>query len=163
MSPALNDKFSDMALQTRQCDQNMQQNNVPNTSTYLCYEVAKLWILYVAVPDRNQILFHRVFRAHHRVRRAIALSFRLGQSSYALRGRIRYSCVYIALMSPTLSGSSALQQIEQWTACNSISMVQVSLRDTTYTGRLHTWRQQWMKKEKDKGVVLITVCNSRYS
>ena len=68
--------------------------------------------IYVAVPDRNRILFHRVFRAHHRVQCAIALSFRLGQGSYALRGCIRYSCIYIVCISPTLSGSSALQSIK---------------------------------------------------
>ena len=67
---------------------------------------------YVAVPDRNQILVHRVFRAHQRVQRATALSFRSGRGSYALRGRIRYSCIYIARMSPTLSGSSALQHVK---------------------------------------------------
>ena len=66
----------------------------------------------MAVPDRNRILFHHVFRAHHRVRRAMALSFRLGRSSYTLRRCIRYSCVYTARMSPTLSGSSALQRIK---------------------------------------------------
>ena len=31
--------------------------------------------IYVTVLDRNRILFHRVFRAHHQVWRAIALSF----------------------------------------------------------------------------------------
>ena len=66
----------------------------------------------VAVPDRNRILVHRVFQAHQRVQRATALSFRLGWGSYALRGRIRYSCVYIARISPTLSGSSALQRVK---------------------------------------------------
>ena len=55
---------------------------------------------------------HRVFRAHQRVQRATALSFRLGRGSYALSGCIRYSCVYIARMSPTLSGSSALQRVK---------------------------------------------------
>ena len=55
----------------------------------------------MAVPDRN-----------HRVRRAVALSFHLGRGSYALRGCIRYSCVYIVRMSPTLSGSSALQCVK---------------------------------------------------
>ena len=65
---------------------------------------------YVAVPDRNRILVHHVFRAHQRVQRATALSFCLRRGSYALRERIRYSCVYIAHMSPTLSGSSALQR-----------------------------------------------------
>ena len=69
------------------------------------------------VPDRNRILVHRVFRAHQRVQRATALSFRLGRGSYALRGCIRYSCIrysciYIARMSPTLSGSSALQHVK---------------------------------------------------
>ena len=68
--------------------------------------------VYVAVPDRNRILVHRVFRAHQRVQRTTALSFRLWRGSYALRGRIRYSCVYIARMSPTLSGSSALQRVK---------------------------------------------------
>ena len=42
----------------------------------------------------------------------IALSARLGRGSYTLHGRIRYSCVYIACMSPTLSGSSALQHVK---------------------------------------------------
>ena len=67
---------------------------------------------FVAVPDRNRILFHHVFRAHHRVRRATALSFHLGRGSYVLSGCIRYSCIYIARMSLTLSGSSALQRIK---------------------------------------------------
>ena len=66
----------------------------------------------VTVLDRNRILFHCVFRAHHRVRRAKALSFHLGRGSYALRGRIRYSCIYTARMSPTLSRSSALQCVK---------------------------------------------------
>ena len=66
----------------------------------------------VAVPNRNRMLFCRVFRAHHRVRRTIVLSFHLGRGSYTLRGRIRYSCIYIVHMSLTLSGSSALQSIE---------------------------------------------------
>ena len=66
----------------------------------------------MAVPDRNQILVHRIFRAHQRVKCATAQSFRSGRGSYALRGCIRYSCVYIARMSPTLSGSSALQHIK---------------------------------------------------
>ena len=29
-----------------------------------------------------------------------------------IRGRIRYSCIYIARMSPTLSGSSALKRVK---------------------------------------------------
>ena len=62
----------------------------------------------MAVPDRNRILFRRVFRAHHWVWRGVALSFRLERGSYALRRRIRYSYIYIARMSPTLSRSSAL-------------------------------------------------------
>ena len=71
---------------------------------------------YVAVPDRNQILFHCVFRVHHQVWHTIVLSFPWGRGSYTLRaglirteggahthwGRgsyalhrdIRYSCVY---------------------------------------------------------------------
>ena len=75
------------------------------------------------IPDRNRILFHCVFRAHHRVRRAIALSFHLGRSSYALRRHIRYSCIYIVRMSPTLSGSSVLQRVKLGDAleiCNGI-------------------------------------------
>ena len=68
--------------------------------------------LFVAVPDRNRILVHRVFRPHQQVQRATALSFRLGRGSYALRGRTRYSCVYIARMSSTLSGSLALQRVK---------------------------------------------------
>ena len=68
--------------------------------------------IYVAVPDRNRILFRSVFRAHHRVWCAIALSFHLGRGSYALCGCIRYSCIYIVCISPTLSGSSALQRIK---------------------------------------------------
>ena len=67
---------------------------------------------YVTVPDRNRILVHRVFRAHPQVQQATALSFCLGRSSYALRGRIRYSCIYIARMSPTLSGNLALQHVK---------------------------------------------------
>ena len=66
----------------------------------------------VAVPDRNWILVHRVFRAHQWVQCATALSFCLGRGSYALCGRIRYSCIYIARMSPTLSGSLALQRVK---------------------------------------------------
>ena len=66
----------------------------------------------MAVPDRNQILVHRVFRAHQRVQRATELSFRLGRGSYALRGRIRYSCIYIARIIPTLSESSVLQRVK---------------------------------------------------
>ena len=68
--------------------------------------------IYVAVPDRNRILFCRIFQLHHRVQRAIALSFRLGRGSYVLHGRIRYSCGYIACMSPTFSRSSALQRVK---------------------------------------------------
>ena len=67
---------------------------------------------YVAVLDRNRILFRLVFREHHRVRRAIALSFCLGRGSYALCGCIRYSCIYIVCMNPTLSGSTALQRVK---------------------------------------------------
>ena len=66
----------------------------------------------VAILDRNRILVHHVFRAHQRVQRATALSFRLGRGSYMLRGHIRYLCIYIARMSPTLSGSSALQRVK---------------------------------------------------
>ena len=68
--------------------------------------------IYVAVPDRNRILFHCVFGVHHQVRCAIALNFCLGWGSYPLHGRIRYSCVYIAHMSPILSGSSVLQHVK---------------------------------------------------
>ena len=68
--------------------------------------------IYVAVQDRNRILVHRVFRVHQRVQRATALSFRLGQGSYAQCGRIRYLSIYIARMNPTLSGSSALQRVK---------------------------------------------------
>ena len=43
---------------------------------HMCYEAASLQVVYVAVPDRNRILFRCVFRVHHRVWRAIALKFR---------------------------------------------------------------------------------------
>ena len=33
------------------------------------------WNTHVAVPDRNRILFRRIFQVHHQVWRAIALSF----------------------------------------------------------------------------------------
>ena len=66
----------------------------------------------MAVLDRNQILVHRVFRAQQRVQRTTALSFCLGWGSYALLGRIRYSCIHIARLSPTLSGSLALQHVK---------------------------------------------------
>ena len=69
-------------------------------------------VIYVAVPDRNRILVHRVFWAHQRVQRATALRFRLGRGSYALCGHIRYSCIYIVHMSPTLSGSSVLHRVK---------------------------------------------------
>ena len=59
-----------------------------------------------------EYLVHRVFRTHQQVQRTTALSFRLGWGSYTLCGRIRYSCIYIARMSPTLSGSSALQRVK---------------------------------------------------
>ena len=36
----------------------------------------------------------------------------LGTGLYALRGHIRYSYIYIACMSPTLSGSSVLQRVK---------------------------------------------------
>ena len=36
----------------------------------------------------------------------------LGWGSYVLRERIRYSCIYIACTSPTLSESSALQHVK---------------------------------------------------
>ena len=79
---------------------------------HLAFYIALPPFTYVAVPDRNRILVHRVFREHQQVQRATALSFRLGRGSYALSGRIRYSCVYIARMSPTISGSSALQYVK---------------------------------------------------
>ena len=37
--------------------------------------------IYVAVPDRNRIIFRRIFQPYHQVRCAIALSFRLGRGS----------------------------------------------------------------------------------
>ena len=58
----------------------------PHTSN-LNSEFFRYIYVYVAVPDRNWILFHWVFRAHHRVWRAIALSFHLIclQSAYESR------------------------------------------------------------------------------
>ena len=47
----------------------------------------------LAVPDRNWILFCRIFRVHHWVWHAVALSFRQGRGSYVLRRHIRYSCI----------------------------------------------------------------------
>ena len=82
------------------------------TVEIFAYALNNPWEQYLAVPDRNRISFRCVFRAHHRVRGAIALSFCLRWGSYVLRGRIRYSCIYIARMSPTLSGSSALQHVK---------------------------------------------------
>ena len=70
--------------------------------------------MYVAVPDRNRILFHRVFRAHRSptlARNSAKLTLGAGLIC-VLCGRIRYSCIYIVHMSPTLSGSSALQHIK---------------------------------------------------
>ena len=49
---------------------------------------------YVPVPDRNQILFCRVFQAHYRVWRTIAFSFCWRWVSYALYRCIKYSCIY---------------------------------------------------------------------
>ena len=62
--------------------------------------------LNVAVPNRNQILFRRIFQAHHRVWCAIALNFHWGRGSCALHKCIRYLCIYTSCMSPALSRSS---------------------------------------------------------
>ena len=61
--------------------------------------------IYVVVPDRNRILFRRIFWVHHWVWRTIALSFRWERGSYTLHRCIRYSCIYTLRMSPALSGS----------------------------------------------------------
>ena len=62
--------------------------------------------LNVAVPKRNQILFCRIFQAHHRVWCAIALNFHWGRGSCALHRCIRYLCIYTSCMNPALSRSS---------------------------------------------------------
>ena len=60
----------------------------------------------VAVPDRNQILFCMSHISSASLSLTCYSAKLLG--SYTLRRCIRYSCVYIARVSPTLSRSSAL-------------------------------------------------------
>ena len=98
-------------------------------------------LAFVAVLDRNRILFHCVFRAHHQVRRTIALSFRLGWGSYALCGRIRHSCVYVAHMSLTLSGSSALQRVKLGDALE----IRNGIIFNFYSGLPHLYFEQVLK------------------
>ena len=95
--------------------------------------------IYVAVSCRNRRLFRRVFRVHHWVRRAIALSFCLGRGSYVLRGCIRYSCIYIAHMSPTLNGSSALQRIK----LSDTLEIRNGIIFDFYTGLPHIYIYMW--------------------
>ena len=66
----------------------------------------------MGVTDRNRILFHRVFRAHHWVWCAITPSFCRGWGSYVLNRCIRYSCICTLHMSPALSGSLARKRVK---------------------------------------------------
>ena len=64
--------------------------------------------VHVAVPDRNRILFHCAFQAHHWVWCTIALSFCWGRDSYTVFKRKNIWCVNEVRMSPALSRSSQL-------------------------------------------------------
>ena len=63
----------------------------------------------MGVPGRNRTLFHCIFRPHYCVQSTIAQYFHWGQGSYML---CRYSCIFVARMSPALNGSFALQRFE---------------------------------------------------
>ena len=68
---------------------------------------------YVAVLGRNRTLFRCIFRLHYRVPSALAKNFHEGWGSYVLDKLMNTYHVYIALMSPTLNGSSALECFER--------------------------------------------------
>ena len=66
-------------------------------------------------------VFHRLFRLHRCLRIAVLLNFHYGQDSYAL---CRYSCIYVAHMSPSLNRSSLIRRFEGSDAikiCNRIT------------------------------------------
>ena len=86
--------------------------HVYSISSVKCDEYA----CYVAVLERNRMLYCRVFQAHHWAWCATALSFCWGRGSYAVHWCVRYSCIYTSCMSPGLSGSSAQQT--QWCGWN---------------------------------------------
>ena len=94
--------------------------------------------VYMAVSDRTQTLFRRVFRAHHRVWHAVALNFCQGWGSYALCRCIRYSCI---CMSPTLTRSSAVTVHQtRWCARNTWwNNIWVLSRTATYASVHNTY------------------------
>ena len=69
-------------------------------------------IPYVAVLSRNRTLFCCIFQLHCCVRSAVTQYFQYGWGSYTLCKLMNTLDIYTAHMSPTLTGSSALQHFK---------------------------------------------------
>ena len=68
-----------------------------------CHMQVFLTYMYVAVPGRNETLFHCVFQLHYYVQSGVAQTFHKSEvnTHHIYRG-IRYSWIYTGCMSPTL-------------------------------------------------------------
>ena len=90
-------------------------------------------VLCVAVPCRNRRLFHHVFQSHCCLWGVLSSNFCQGQGLYALCRFIRYSCNYVARMSPNLNGSLAVWRFKHSNALK----IRDGITFNSYTGLPH--------------------------
>ena len=118
----------------------------------------------MAVSGRNRTLFRCIFQLRYHVQK---LNFHRGRSSYVLRTvrrLIRYSCIFAAIMSPSLNECFALQCFEHGNVvelCNGILFdfyMRLPHIECPSLCQLQQLPQVWRLSPQCKELVLFTVC-----